>query len=106
MKKDKKSPEFCNSGHESTFEGGGDKPVVYSDFVAPQHFADNYDNKFMGEHTWNAPSAGPATQALVQAWALLQKQAVVMWWPWTAHPMQPSPKTAAKTWRHAQWSFC
>jgi hypothetical protein len=37
----KKIPEFCNSGHESTFEGGGDKPKLYANFVAVQQFADN-----------------------------------------------------------------
>jgi hypothetical protein len=70
-----KKPQVLQLGAESTFEGGGDKPVVYAIFVALQQFEDNCARNLLEKHTWNAPSAGPATLVLAQAWALLQKQA-------------------------------
>jgi hypothetical protein len=36
-----KKPRVLQLGAESTFEGGGDKPVVYAIFVALQQFEDN-----------------------------------------------------------------
>jgi putative redox protein len=41
MEKTKKNPEFCNSGLNPLFKGGGDKPKLYADFVALQHLNDN-----------------------------------------------------------------
>jgi hypothetical protein len=78
MQIDEKKPQVLQLGAESTFEGGGDKPKLYANFVALQHFADNCCNKFTGEHTWNAPSAGLVTLAPAQAWVLLQKQAAAI----------------------------
>jgi putative redox protein len=49
MRNGEKKPQVLQLGAESTFEGGGDKSVVYAIFVAPQHFADNCSNKFIGE---------------------------------------------------------
>jgi hypothetical protein len=36
-----KKPRVLQLGAESTFEGGGDKPLVYAVFVAAQHLNDN-----------------------------------------------------------------
>jgi hypothetical protein len=36
-----KKPRVLQLGAESTFEGGGDKPSVYTKNVAMQHFEDN-----------------------------------------------------------------
>jgi hypothetical protein len=41
MRKHEKKPRVLQLGAESTFEGGGDKPKLYANFVAVQQFADN-----------------------------------------------------------------
>jgi putative redox protein len=38
----KKKPQVLQLGAESTFEGGGDKPLVYTFSVALQHLSDNW----------------------------------------------------------------
>jgi hypothetical protein len=42
MRNGEKKPQVLQLGAESTFEGGGDKPELYANFVAAQHFADNW----------------------------------------------------------------
>jgi hypothetical protein len=42
MRNGEKKPQVLQLGAESTFEGGGDKSELYANFVAAQHFADNW----------------------------------------------------------------
>ena len=47
MEKDEKKPRVLQLGAESTFEGGGDKALVYAIFVAAQHLHDNLSLIFL-----------------------------------------------------------